>query len=254
MRRWNNEDVVATPFASTSSVEQGVQRQMAGLLEILRNPYLETSYTTSIENKTGGGKMSYQTKKLTKANVNNFFDDRAIGAMITASKSFQYAEIQEIATLQGVAVRRPTWDEINRELDLHFADHEHSAKDIIRDMMHKGRLFMVITHEEYVERAMSHQRRLEVQRIGWATDSVDDWFDNIIKSLEWVVRDIKEERARAKGYAESDEHVGYKLEMSLNSALNRLKGILFNLPLDQAVRLTANLREALDDEAFKSPY
>lgn len=206
-------------------------------------------------------------KKLTRRNQEWFFSQKrdwtsAVtngpevepGEFFTASKNFQYAEIQEIAAMSDVAARRANLEDMQT---LKETADEWYYKQVKTNYWEKDakNLFVCITREEYEERAQKLAQKQKEYIREMALGRVESWFDQIIGSLEWVLDDLKRERANFKHSVETNEKgIGYRAERKMDDAIGRIKGIHFNLPLDRAVTLTGELREALDPEDFKSPY
>jgi len=198
-------------------------------------------------------------KKLTKRNQEYFFhtyysDGKSVvpGEMFTASKNYQYAEIQELAGLEGVAARR-----VNLEDMAALKEKNNELYRIIKTTyweVDAKSLYICITREEYLERVQEYEKKKQEQMIKWRLESVDTWFEEIVHSLEWVIKDVSRNREQVKEAIEKGEGIGYRAQMEMEDTVNRLKGIHFNLPIDRVIRLILELREVLPEEQFKSPW
>lgn len=175
-------------------------------------------------------------QKLTKKNEEVFFVGM-IGTMFTASKRYQYAEIQEIAAAQGYAMRKVTPEDLAK-----------ATREVRNACMHiwqtdAPRLFICISKDEREAAIAEHEAKWKQHQKEQAIKDALDWFDLITNRLEGYKRDVEKHKEWfSDSLTNKDRYI--KPIGCIHSTMLDIKNMMNNMPFPDAVHIVQRLVEA----------
>ncbi len=184
-------------------------------------------------------------EKLTAKNEQRFFlaEDEfgGIGEMFTAAKRYAYTEIQEIAGMQGKAIRKVNTADMLKLKEDNFRLYKHVIENHWE--VDPSRLFIMITREEYKEMVMAYQVKRRKDGEDDAVESARNWIDNLIRTIDHFKRDIERHKERfEEAVAGESQYMGPA--DYIDSILGDMQNLVGNIPFRNVTRIIIRLVEA----------
>jgi hypothetical protein len=188
--------------------------------------------------------------KLTAKNERHFFkknrhstvaDHVWPGEMFVAAKRYEYAQLQEMAMLAGVAMRRATPADMVELKEKHASKYP-NVKHLYWEKDAR-RLFICITKEERIATLAKHQTRWKKHQEERAIESGVEWFDSVLSTLDHFRQQIETSKERFKEAAAGESQYMGPSDY-IDSAVGDLQSMVGNLHFRNVTRVIKDLVQA----------